>query len=68
MYDFGKRKILKIDLMQLSLQKIKLDMYFSRHLIEKFFECVSPRFWQDMLNEQDTLMFIYSSLHDFTNH
>ena len=66
MYDFGKENIKnRIDAIEFT--KDKLDMYFSRELIEKFFECVTQvSFWQDMLNEQDTLIFIYSSLHDFT--
>ena len=67
MYDFGKENI-KSRFDAIEFTKDKLDMYFSRDLIEKFFECVrKTSFWQDMLNEQDTLMFIYSSLHDFTN-
>ena len=67
MYDFGKENI-KSRFDAIEFTKDKLDMYFSRDLIEKFFECVrETSFWQDMLNEQDTLMFIYSSLHDFTN-
>ena len=66
MYDFGKENI-KNRFDAIAFTKDKLDMYFSRALIEKFFECVREvAFWQDMLNEQDTLMFIYSSLHDFT--
>lgn len=67
MYDFGKENI-KNRFDAIEFTKDKLDMYFSRELIEKFFECVREvSFWQDMLNEQDTLIFIYSSLHDFTN-
>jgi HD-GYP domain-containing protein (c-di-GMP phosphodiesterase class II) len=66
MYDFGKENI-KNRFDAIEFTKDKLDIYFSRDLIEKFFECVREvSFWQDMLNEQDTLMFIYSSLHDFT--
>jgi HD-GYP domain-containing protein (c-di-GMP phosphodiesterase class II) len=66
MYDFGKENI-KNRFDAIEFTKDKLDMYFSRQIIEKFFECVREvAFWQDMLNEQDTLIFIYSSLHDFT--
>ena len=67
MYDFGKENIRnRFDAIEFT--KAKLDIYFSRDIIEKFFECVREvSFWQDMLNEQDTLMFIYSSLNDFTN-
>lgn len=66
MYDFGKENI-KNRFDAVEIVKSNLDIYFSREIIEKFFECVSNiSFWQDMLNEQDTLMFIYSSLHDFT--
>ncbi|MDZ7817380.1 MAG: HD domain-containing phosphohydrolase [Aliarcobacter sp.] len=66
MYDFGKENI-KNRIDAIEFIKDKLDMYFSRQIIEKFFECVTEvSFWQDMLNEQDTLIFIYSSLHDFT--
>ena len=66
MYDFGKENI-KNRFDAIEFTKDKLDMYFSRQIIEKFFECVREvTFWQDMLNEQDTLIFIYSSLHDFT--
>jgi HD-GYP domain-containing protein (c-di-GMP phosphodiesterase class II) len=67
MYDFGKENI-KNRFDAIEFTKDKLDIYFSRDLIEKFFECVrETSFWQDMLNEQDTLVFIYSSLNDFTN-
>ncbi len=67
MYDFGKENI-KNRFDAIEFAKDKLDIYFSRDLIENFFECVrETSFWQDMLNEQDTLMFIYSSLNDFTN-
>lgn len=67
MYDFGKENI-KNRFDAIEFTKDKLEIYFSRDLIEKFFECVrETSFWQDMLNEQDTLMFIYSSLNDFTN-
>lgn len=67
MYDFGKENI-KNRFDAIEFTKDKLDIYFSRVLIEKFFVCVrETSFWQDMLNEQDTLMFIYSSLNDFTN-
>lgn len=66
MYDFGKENI-KNRFDAIEFVKDKLDIYFSRQIIEKFFECVKDvSFWQDMLNEQDTTMFIYSSLHDFT--
>lgn len=66
MYDFGKENI-KNRFDAIEFTKDKLDMYFSRQIIEKFFECVREvTFWQDMLNEQDTLIFIYSSLDDFT--
>jgi HD-GYP domain-containing protein (c-di-GMP phosphodiesterase class II) len=67
MYDFGKENI-KNRFDAIEFTKDNLEIYFSRQIIEKFFECViEVSFWQDMLNEQDTLMFIYSSLHDFTN-
>lgn len=66
MYDFGKENI-KNRFDAIEFVKDKLDIYFSRQIIEKFFECVKDvSFWQDMLNEQDTMMFIYASLHDFT--
>lgn len=66
MYDFGKENI-KNRFDAVEFVKSNLDIYFSREIIEKFFECVpNISFWQDMLNEQDTLMFIYSSLYDFT--
>lgn len=66
MYDFGKENI-KNRFDAIEFVKDKLDIYFSRQIIEKFFECVKDvSFWQDMLNEQDTMMFIYGSLHDFT--
>ena len=66
MYDFGKENI-KNRFDAIEFTKEKLDIYFSRQIIEKFFECVKDvTFWQDMLNEQDTMMFIYASLHDFT--
>ena len=66
MYDFGKENI-KNRFDAIEFVKDKLDIYFSRQIIEKFFECVKDvSFWQDMLNEQDTMMFIYTSLHDFT--
>ncbi len=66
MYDFGKENI-KNRFDAVTFVKDKLDIYFSREVIEKFFECIKDiSFWQDMLNEQDTLMFIYSSLEDFT--
>ena len=67
MYDFGKEDV-KNRFDAIEFVKNKLDTDFSRQVIEKFFECVREvSFWQDMLNEQDTTMFIYSSLHDFTN-
>ena len=66
MYDFGKENI-KNRFDAIEYVKSKLDIYFKRQIIEKFFECAREvSFWQDMLNEQDTLMFIYSTLHDFT--
>ena len=66
MYDFGKENI-KNRFDAIEFVKSKLDIYFKRQIIEKFFECAREvSFWQDMLNEQDTLMFIYSTLHDFT--
>lgn len=66
MYDFGKENI-KNRFDAIEFVKDKLEIYFSRQIIEKFFECVKDvSFWQDMLNEQDTMMFIYASLHDFT--
>lgn len=66
MYDFGKENI-KNRFDAIEFVKENLDIYFSRQIIEKFFECVKDvSFWQDMLNEQDTMMFIYASLHDFT--
>ncbi len=66
MYDFGKENI-KNRFDAIEFVKDKLDIYFSRQIIENFFECVRDvSFWQDMLNEQDTMMFIYASLHDFT--
>ncbi len=66
MYDFGKENI-KNRFDAIEFVKDKLDIHFSRQIIEKFFECVREvSFWQDMLNEQDTMMFIYASLHDFT--
>ncbi|MBP7742427.1 MAG: hypothetical protein KA073_03535 [Aliarcobacter sp.] len=66
MYDFGKENV-KNRFDAIEFTKNKLDIYFSREVIEKFFECVvNVSFWQDMLNEQDTTMFIYASLHDFT--
>uniref|UniRef100_UPI004047476E HD-GYP domain-containing protein n=1 Tax=Aliarcobacter sp. TaxID=2321116 RepID=UPI004047476E len=66
MYDFGKEDI-KNRFDAIEFVKDKLDIYFSRQIIKKFFECVKDvSFWQDMLNEQDTMMFIYASLHDFT--
>lgn len=66
MYDFGKENI-KNRFDAIEFVKSKLDIYFKRQIIEKFFECAREvNFWQDMLNEQDTLMFIYSTLHDFT--
>lgn len=66
MFDFGKENI-KNRFDAVEFVKDKLDIYFSRDVIEKFFECVREiSFWQDMLNEYDTMMFIYASLHDFT--
>ena len=66
MYDFGKENI-KNRFDAIEFVKSKLDIYFKRQIIEKFFECAREvSFWQDMLTEQDTLMFIYSTLHDFT--
>lgn len=66
MYDFGKENI-KSRFDAIEFVKENLDIYFSRQIIEKFFECVKDvSFWQDMLNEQDTMMFIYASLYDFT--
>lgn len=66
MYDFGKENI-KNRIDAITFAKDKLDIYFSRELIEKFFLCTKEIcFWQDMLNEQDTMMYIYSKLEDFT--
>lgn len=66
MYDFGKENI-KNRFDAVEFTKNNLDIYFSRQIIEKFFECVvDVSFWQDMLSEQETTMFIYSALHDFT--
>ena len=66
MYDFGKENI-KNRIDAITFAKDKLDIYFSRELIENFFLCTKEIcFWQDMLNEQDTMMYIYSNLEDFT--
>ncbi|NCB13880.1 MAG: hypothetical protein EOM78_19960, partial [Erysipelotrichia bacterium] len=55
MYDFGKENI-KNRFDAIEFVKENLDIYFSRQIIEKFFECVKDvSFWQDMLNEQDTM-------------
>lgn len=66
MYDFGKDDI-KNRLDAINFVKDKLDIYFDLVLVENFLKCSKEiSFWQDMLNEQDTLMFIYSSLEDYT--
>lgn len=66
MYDFGKDNI-KNRIDAIIFAKDKLDIYFSRTILEKFFECTKEiSFWQDMLNEQDCLIYIYANLQDFT--
>lgn len=66
MYDFGKDDI-KSRLDAINFVKDKLDIYFDYVLVDNFLKCTREiSFWQDMLNEQDTLIFIYSSLEDYT--
>lgn len=65
-FDFGIDDIQK-RFLAIEFVKENINIRFSSNLVEKFFECANDiTFWQDMLNENDTLLFVYNKLEDFT--
>lgn len=65
-FDLGSKNIKK-RFETVEFVKAGIGNMFSEDLVDKFFECVNDiSFWENMLNESDTLIFIYSSFEDYT--